>query len=454
MLDEIESEGLEMKINARAVLVMPWLVLVALTIRARCVPRLLPVARPDSSSCWSAPRCARLGSWWISRLGRAHEEQRVFGAAHSARRCRHDRSGGRGRVCVGGQSRPRAWPRSSCRRPDGWRRVSARTRWRPALASAATPTSRSVGIRHRADVDRGAPRSDRPRTRSSPGSGACSSADATTRSRWRLRQAGFVDVTPDEYRTAGRAAGARASGRRRRARRVGRALGARGGRAHGVRSGVRCVAAARSARPRASTSRRERIRLELYTVNQLLAMHVRTGAGPIQATQRIVDRGAGVVVDELRTVLASMRNGVVRTRRVPPRRRGHARAGGGAHLQAVRGGRRARRRPRRRPARAQRRPPRLASGGDPQDRDEASRRHARADDRGARAGDVAVHRRAAAVDRVREPVMRAVDVRPRPRSGHRARPRQRGAAMQSDPDSVGGRWSGGGGSTASGPKRA
>ena len=34
VLDEIESEGLEMKINARAVLVMPWLVLVALTLRA------------------------------------------------------------------------------------------------------------------------------------------------------------------------------------------------------------------------------------------------------------------------------------------------------------------------------------------------------------------------------------------------------------------------------------
>jgi tight adherence protein B len=31
VLDEIESEGLEMKLNARAVLVMPWLVLVALT---------------------------------------------------------------------------------------------------------------------------------------------------------------------------------------------------------------------------------------------------------------------------------------------------------------------------------------------------------------------------------------------------------------------------------------
>ncbi|HEX2737479.1 MAG TPA: hypothetical protein VHP57_05020, partial [Acidimicrobiia bacterium] len=33
VLDEIETEGLEMKINARAVLVMPWFVLVALTLR-------------------------------------------------------------------------------------------------------------------------------------------------------------------------------------------------------------------------------------------------------------------------------------------------------------------------------------------------------------------------------------------------------------------------------------
>jgi tight adherence protein C len=56
--------------------------------------------------------------------------------------------------------------------------------------------------------------------------------------------------------------------------------------------------------------RRERLRLELYTVNQLLAMHVRTGAGPVQATQRVVDRGAGAVVDELQAVLLAMRNGV------------------------------------------------------------------------------------------------------------------------------------------------
>ena len=83
VLDEIESEGLEMKINARAVLVMPWLVLVALTLRpgafrafyrspAGLVVVLVGVA------------LSALGSWWISRLGRAHQEQRVFDRAPTA----------------------------------------------------------------------------------------------------------------------------------------------------------------------------------------------------------------------------------------------------------------------------------------------------------------------------------------------------------------------------------
>jgi hypothetical protein len=62
---------------------------------------------------------------------------------------------------------------------------------------------------------------------------------------------------------------------------------------------------------RAIADRRERIRLELYTVNQLLAMHVRTGAGPIQATQRVVDRGRGALVDELAGVLRLVRSGTL-----------------------------------------------------------------------------------------------------------------------------------------------
>jgi Flp pilus assembly protein TadB len=56
--------------------------------------------------------------------------------------------------------------------------------------------------------------------------------------------------------------------------------------------------------------RAERMRLELYTVNQLLAMHVRAGAGPIQAVQRLVDRGSGAVADELAAVLLAVRRGV------------------------------------------------------------------------------------------------------------------------------------------------
>jgi tight adherence protein B len=81
VLEEIESEGLEMKINARAVLVMPWLVLVALTIRDgafrdfyRSSAGLLVVAVGAAMS--------GLGAWWIGRLGRAHDEQRVFDATH------------------------------------------------------------------------------------------------------------------------------------------------------------------------------------------------------------------------------------------------------------------------------------------------------------------------------------------------------------------------------------
>ena len=60
---------------------------------------------------------------------------------------------------------------------------------------------------------------------------------------------------------------------------------------------------------RGTALRRERLRVELYTVNQLLAMHIKTGGGPIQATQRIVARGSGVVVEELAEVLRMIAGG-------------------------------------------------------------------------------------------------------------------------------------------------
>jgi tight adherence protein B len=81
VLDEIESEGLEMKINARAVLVMPWLVLVALTLRAGPF-RSFYQSSAGLVVVLVAAVLSGVGSWWISRLGRAHQEQRVFSGAH------------------------------------------------------------------------------------------------------------------------------------------------------------------------------------------------------------------------------------------------------------------------------------------------------------------------------------------------------------------------------------
>jgi Flp pilus assembly protein TadB len=124
-----------------------------------------------------------------------------------------------------------------------------------------------------------------------------------------LRQAGYADVTPDEYRTrvALHVLACGAGGATLGVLAVHSALAALGFLLCGVVFGASRL---RGRLERGIADRREQIRLELYTVNQMLAMHVRTGAGPVQATQRIVDRGTGVVVDELAAVLAAMRNGV------------------------------------------------------------------------------------------------------------------------------------------------
>ena len=49
--------------------------------------------------------------------------------------------------------------------------------------------------------------------------------------------------------------------------------------------------------------RRNRIRTELYTVNQLLAIYLRTSGSPTLAAQRLVRRGRGAVIDEMNEAL-------------------------------------------------------------------------------------------------------------------------------------------------------
>ena len=124
-----------------------------------------------------------------------------------------------------------------------------------------------------------------------------------------LAQAGERDRTPDEYRVRqlgegviGAVLGCAAAGLVLRTPLVALLAGVAGFVVGSTRSRRRL--------DRLVEDRAARIRLELYTVNHLLAMHVRTGAGPMQAVQRLVARGHGAVVSELRDVLTRIRSGM------------------------------------------------------------------------------------------------------------------------------------------------
>jgi tight adherence protein C len=60
---------------------------------------------------------------------------------------------------------------------------------------------------------------------------------------------------------------------------------------------------------RAVEARREQMKIEIYTVNQLLAMRVRAGGGVIQAVSATTQRGSGEVIGELEEALRLHRAG-------------------------------------------------------------------------------------------------------------------------------------------------
>ena len=124
-----------------------------------------------------------------------------------------------------------------------------------------------------------------------------------------LRQAAMNDLTPERYR----------------AHQLARAAAFAGGAALAVSVTLKTplmvlvgavagfvygASRARARLERTITARAARIRLELYTVNHLLAMQVRTGSGAMQAVQRVVERGRGAVVQELSDVLTWTRSGL------------------------------------------------------------------------------------------------------------------------------------------------
>lgn len=55
--------------------------------------------------------------------------------------------------------------------------------------------------------------------------------------------------------------------------------------------------------------RRARMRVELYTVAQLLAVYTRTGHGPVEAVREVTRRGRGPVVGELTEALGWISGG-------------------------------------------------------------------------------------------------------------------------------------------------
>lgn len=60
---------------------------------------------------------------------------------------------------------------------------------------------------------------------------------------------------------------------------------------------------------RSVETRRETMKVEIYTINQLLAMRVRAGGGVIQAVKATIERGSGEVVGELDEALRLHRAG-------------------------------------------------------------------------------------------------------------------------------------------------
>lgn len=78
----------------------------------------------------------------------------------------------------------------------------------------------------------------------------------------------------------------------------------------GVLGFVLGVALARGRVDGAIRLRRERLRSELYTFNQLIALRTRVGGGVVDALRHAVARGNGVFVDELAEVLRLQASGV------------------------------------------------------------------------------------------------------------------------------------------------
>ena len=127
--------------------------------------------------------------------------------------------------------------------------------------------------------------------------------------RLRLRQAGYQDTDPEQYRIRqlGMAVGGLALG-------LVVGMASLESPAAIVAMGV-AVGFGGATRPKARAlasieSRRQRMQAETYTVAQLAAVHIRTGHGPIEAIRAVCRLSRGPVVEELREGLSWIAGGM------------------------------------------------------------------------------------------------------------------------------------------------
>lgn len=78
----------------------------------------------------------------------------------------------------------------------------------------------------------------------------------------------------------------------------------------GLIGAVAAVGRTRGRVERALEERTTRMRIEIYTIDQLLALRVRAGGAVMQAVMQVVERGRGEVVDELREAVRLHRAGL------------------------------------------------------------------------------------------------------------------------------------------------
>lgn len=137
--------------------------------------------------------------------------------------------------------------------------------------------------------------------------GLVDAADSDTL-RLRLRQAGFRDTSPEQYRmrqlaytvggtTLGALLGLTLSGS------VGGTL---------LLTGLLAFPGAtlqRNRVRRAIDARTQKMRTEVFTVTQLIAVHIRTGHGPVDAVRAVCQLGRGPVIEELREALGWIAGG-------------------------------------------------------------------------------------------------------------------------------------------------